>query len=625
MADAFSDFELNIVLTNQGHWKTRVIKPVDPDGRELLVSSDPPFEKDDEDLRTAFEFGSTEQVFDDAAAAGTEAKQPESVGEEMGAKLFASLFRGNEVRDNPDLVSEVERCFRNAIDKHEVGRLRIRLRVDPALAWVPWELLFDPVAKEYLAQSSKVTLVRTVSSETHHDTLRVKQLRILAMVASPLVGKYCPLEGQVGVERTAMDQAWGAFAYPGGPVTIEWIEPATFAELKERLDSEEWHIFHFFGHGDFDGEGSLVFLDTDGGGHPVPAHDVARELAKKQSLRLVVLNACRGADESTSRVYAGVASAIANGGVPAVLARRGAVRQSDACSFSTAFYNLLAGGGKAVDEAVNEAREKRASYGTLAWAIPVLYMGAAGDNALFELPPEVIPQAVTVDRELDEIDEIGECRELDEIDAYAAPWEPCDPEAGRLLLDLLARELPMQFGGARFESARRARLVFYEDHDLVEIVIARAGAKRRCYVLEGSDTFFWLNGDSAPMHDVNERESLELDDSTVDAYLRFFMYFMRASGQAFTLVESDRAAASMSVSGVKIADERVRHLGAPLTRRGHPDEAGHWVFDATVVFGNTVSLVALTVSPDGMVTMLGDEPIFEIPRVPDLDLRSEEL
>ena len=119
-----------------------------------------------------------------------------------------------------------------------------------------------------------------------------------------------------------------------------------------------------------------------------------------------------------------------------------------------------------------------------------------------------------------------------------AVWEPCGDEQAAEALARLAGQTPQFFAGSSLVSARSARLPFYATHRLIELHFVRDHGPERAFVLHGPDDTRWLDGESGPMHETNQAESLALTDATVHHYIRFFLYFMRSDEGAFVLIET---------------------------------------------------------------------------------------
>jgi Flp pilus assembly protein TadD len=243
-----------------------------------------------------------------------------------------------------------------------------------------------------------------------------------------------------------------------------------------------------------------------------------------------------------------------------------------------------------------------------------------------------------------------------------AAWERCERGRGAEALSRLAVELPEFFADSRLVRTRWSRLPFYATHRLMELTFVRDQDAERALVLHGPAATWWLNGQSAPIHDVNEAESLALTKSTMCDYIRFFFYFVRGGDDAFVLLESPdevgRGPAGAAAKPAKAAPrneddadgrddeddeddedededeeelepltlEAARELAKPLLPRG-VDEAGRWVVDAAVAYDGVLFRASLALEANGGIEMTGDESAgtleaLTVPKGPALDLPS---
>jgi len=70
----------------------------------------------------------------------------------------------------------------------------------------------------------------------------------------------------VDQERQKLEQALAPLVAQGG-VEIRWLEQATLQALQRELRRDEYHVFHYIGHGGYDratDDGVLVLEDADG-------------------------------------------------------------------------------------------------------------------------------------------------------------------------------------------------------------------------------------------------------------------------------------------------------------------------------------------------------------------------
>ena len=295
----------------------------------------------------------------------------------LGGQLFDAVFH-----------DEVETCLRRSMDeaaRQETG-LRIRLRLDaPELREIPWEFLHDVDNDRFLTLSATTPLVRSLDLPERILPLEVEPpLRVLVMISSPAGG------AELDVERE-----WAKLKEAVGPLQarglleLARLPAATLTALQRQLRRDQYHIFHYVGHGAFDErsqDGVLLLEDEDGRGRPVSGRDLGAMLYDHRSLRLALLNACEGARTSHTDPFAGVAQSLLRQRIPAVIAMQFEIPDEAAIALASEFYAALAD-GYPVDAALAEAR--RALYargGDVEWGTPVLYLHAS-DGQIFDVQP----------------------------------------------------------------------------------------------------------------------------------------------------------------------------------------------------------------------------------------------
>jgi tetratricopeptide (TPR) repeat protein len=298
----------------------------------------------------------------------------------LGGMLFDALFRD-------DVLS----CLRRSLDMAQRSgrglRIRLRLAETPELAGLPWELLYDRQSASFLALSRETPLVRYLDLPEPAESINPEiRLRVLAVIASP--SDYPALD----VEREWTNLKQGlADLETRGIVTLDRLDPPTVEALQQQLLKHEYHILHFLGHGDYSPEAKdsvLLLTRPDGQGEAITGETFSALVRDQRSLRLAVLNACRGAVSGENDPYSGVAQRLVRGGVPAVIAMRSSISDAAAIALARSFYTALATGA-AVDEAMAEARKTLYSGGfPNEWATAVLYMRAA-DGHLWRPDPAI--------------------------------------------------------------------------------------------------------------------------------------------------------------------------------------------------------------------------------------------
>jgi hypothetical protein len=282
--------------------------------------------------------------------------------EDFGGQLFGAAFSGP--------VGERLASSRLIAESRQAG-LRIRLRLPPSLASIPWEYMHD---EEYgfIALSPETALVRYPEMARPVRPLLVSPpLRILGMISAPV--DLPALDGEE--EWARLNDTLGELI-GRGTVEVERLEAGTLAALQRPLRQRDYHVLHFVGHGGWledAHEGALALEDPDRKTRLVTGRDLGM-MIRGRSIRLVVLNACEGARNDSSDPFGGVAQALMRQGIPAVIAMQFEISDPAALVFGLSFYQAIAD-GLPVDVAMLEARRAMFAEGhEVEWATPVLYL-----------------------------------------------------------------------------------------------------------------------------------------------------------------------------------------------------------------------------------------------------------
>ncbi len=318
-------------------------------------------------------FHDIDKLLRDLSSADRELDQPavsskRVTPESVGARLFRSLFTG-AVRE------------RWAASSAGGRPLRIRLRLLPELEDWPWELLYDPDRRVFLAQSTVTPVVRYLEVGGSPPPLQVQPpVRILVVAVGSCGGNALDIEREWNILRQALSDP--------ARVSLDRLDPQTPTALQRKLQQQAYHILHFIGHGSFDqGEGVIELEGEDRRTIRLTGQRLATILGDQQELRLVVLNSCSGARTSGRDPFSGVAQSLVTAGLPAVIAMRTRISDQAAIVWSRHFYGALASGDP-VDQALSTARwAVHAEVAGLAWSTPVLHMRSP-DGRIFEVASE---------------------------------------------------------------------------------------------------------------------------------------------------------------------------------------------------------------------------------------------
>lgn len=311
---------------------------------------------------------------------------------QFGRDLFEALF-----------VGDVALVLRSSLGqvRGEGQGLRVRLRFEaPELAALPWEYLYDPQEETFLAISPQTPLVRYVPMRTPtRPTAVTPPLRVLVVISNP--GGAPPLD--VAQERDIIEQALRP-RVDQGLVQLRLLEHGLVADISQAMRDFRPHVFHFVGHGQFEGDRAYVMLE-DEEGHALPMGELAfREFFLGSSdMRVAVLNACQTATASSARPLAGLAPRLLQRELSAVVAMQYPMPDHGALVFSREFYRSLAL-GYPVDAAMAEARKGiflEVGGDAQDWGIPVLFLRAQ-DGQLFNI--QSLPESIHLDLLKPEID-----------------------------------------------------------------------------------------------------------------------------------------------------------------------------------------------------------------------------
>lgn len=297
----------------------------------------------------------------------------------FGCRLFTTVFSGQ-------VQSALASSLSLARQQGQGLRIRLRLSNAPELADLPWEFLYDPTPQNFLACSTITPLVRYLDLPNTIAPLTVQPpLKVLVMIANPRDYSYSTLNVE---DEWRKVQAALADLLRRGLVQVTRLEAATLSALQRQLRQDQYHIFHFIGHGGFDQpsqSGALLLEDEQGRSRIVSGHHLTALLRDHPSVRLALLNACEGARASRTDPFAGVAQHLVQQGIPAVIAMQFEITDQAAIALSHEFYNALAD-NYGVDAALSEARKALYAAGNdIEWGTPVLHLRAQRGE-LFDLP-----------------------------------------------------------------------------------------------------------------------------------------------------------------------------------------------------------------------------------------------
>jgi len=286
------------------------------------------------------------------------------------------------------LADEIKELFLKTVGAAQGQKktgVRVRLRIDPPeLAALPWELMRLDTGPLAVSTTHVITRFIELKDVPMRDLAAPRPIRVLGIIpqGSGL---------DVAREKAALDKAVTKL---GDALTLTWLEGiVTTDRVREALGEADYHVIHFIGHGQSkSGEANLQLNDDYGDECTVSAEESAGFFRNRDSVRLVVLNACQSATPSPTNNMTGVAQQTVGHGVPAVVAMQWEINDRVAQKFAQMFYQTLCIGLEAgeVDTAVTRARAAlHDEYkGKREFATPILFLRAA-DGQLWHQAAEV--------------------------------------------------------------------------------------------------------------------------------------------------------------------------------------------------------------------------------------------
>jgi hypothetical protein len=239
-----------------------------------------------------------------------------------------------------------------------------------SLATLPWEVTHTEVQPLLLAKNVVLKCTRVIEFDHAQPPVRRIGEHIRILTIAPRVKM-----DDVGRTFEQLARSRMIEILAKSPVTIEPLPQATMGKLYERLDQgPRVDILDYYGHGTFTSQGgALLFEDAHGGRDDVSAS----RLATLPNLPpLIVLHACQSAQLSMDEPLAGIATALSEAGVRAVLAMQLTTRMAAATNgISPVLYREMAA-GESVQQAVAIIRQAMyaAEPAGVSWYVPALYL-----------------------------------------------------------------------------------------------------------------------------------------------------------------------------------------------------------------------------------------------------------
>lgn len=316
---------------------------------------------------------------DEPPASGPPTSYSSRLMQHLGVNLWQWVFEG-------PIQTSLSQSQGIAIGQGKSLRLRLEIR-DPDLIALPWEIMQPQPGKQSVSLSQQLLFSRTTSDIDPLPPLRTEQaLNILLVLGQDSSEAHrsgtslLKLEEEARMLAQVLEQAadLDEFSRLMSPVTCQvttLLQP-TAAELSAQIESRQYNVFFYAGHGIPAPDGGLLFLRSDA----VMNGTELAQLLTRQQVKLAVFNACWGAqpDQHNHQTIprSSLAEVLIHHGVPAVLAMRDSISDDEALSFIQVLARALAE-RMPIDQAVAIARQHLLTiykFNQPAWTLPVLYM-----------------------------------------------------------------------------------------------------------------------------------------------------------------------------------------------------------------------------------------------------------
>ena len=295
-----------------------------------------------------------------------------------------------------------------AIGQGKLLRLRLEIR-DPDLIPLPWEIIQPQPGKPAVSLDRLVLFSRTNSDVDPLPPQRLdRAIKILLVLGQNIPGSpHLDLQQESATIASALRNTMPSGFNPPNRLNpagcqVDTLVQPTPATLITALESQQYNLFFYAGHGMPAPDGGLLILNDLGG---INGTELA-QLLVRCGVKLAVFNSCWGAQPYQQQQQAvprsSLAEVLLHYGVPAVLAMRDTIADREALSFIQTFTQALAH-RMSIDEAVAIARQQLLTlykFNQPAWTLPILYMHPEFNGELIRPLAEAITEIPSVPRSI---------------------------------------------------------------------------------------------------------------------------------------------------------------------------------------------------------------------------------
>ena len=291
-----------------------------------------------------------------------------------------------------------------AIGQGKPLRFRLEIR-DPELTSLPWEIIQPQPGKPALSIDRQILFSRTTSDVASLPSQRLdRSIKILLVLgqniqSSPTLDLHAESATIAQALRNTIPSGYNPpnRLNPAGCRVDTLVQPTPDA-LIAALESQQYNLFFYAGHGMAAPDGGMLMLNEQGG---LNGKELAQVLVR-YGVKLAVFNSCWGAQpyraNGKTAERSSLAEVLLHHGVPAVLAMRDTIADREALSFIQIFTQALAHRAS-IDEATSIARQQLLTlykYNQPAWTLPILYMHPEFNGELIKPISEAITEMPSI-------------------------------------------------------------------------------------------------------------------------------------------------------------------------------------------------------------------------------------
>lgn len=316
--------------------------------------------------------------------------------QDLGINLWNWLFQAS-------ILNTLEHSKGIAKGRDKPLRLRLDIR-DPDLIALPWEIMQAQPGTPSVSLSPHLLFSRTTNNVESLPPLPISQsLNVLLVIGANTPDstkldastQYLHLEQEADILVKALtgDDASNSKGL-GVKCHVDTLLQPTPEQLITQLETKNYNIFFYAGHGTSAPDGGLIYLRPD---RKINGTELAQVLTRCQ-VKLCVFNACWLAHpaivERQALQNSSLAEVLIHHGVPAVLGMRDQITDKEALTFIQSFAQALAA-RHPIDRAAAIARQQLLAiykFNFPAWTLPILYLHPEFDGELIRPAQEEVTQ-----------------------------------------------------------------------------------------------------------------------------------------------------------------------------------------------------------------------------------------